>query len=320
MNDPEYPELRTVELDVVCPPLERLPVLPIRVRVTASSAEIDGRKPLASRLQRVAEELGVESGVRVDSTELVGGPPDNGCDVLWLRLHSLPPAPGELELPDPDRVAVVSDHVSAAGCRFWILDMAEVEDPHAVDRRAEALARRVVGLGCPPAVLVPAAWDTEQRLHFHEELLRRALHDAPLERAASKAAGTLRPLPALVIPGGRRHGLDLGRLLEHHRVRIEEGFGRLRMLEKELDASRPFAAAAPPGQWASLEQAVDSRLPELKRLKENADEINRDRDPAGWARLLNNIEDLRRLQEGVRRDRTLLEGLRSPAGATGAAG
>ena len=100
--------------------------------------------------------------------------------------------------------------------------------------------------------------------------------------------------------GGIRHGLDLGRLLEDHRSRIDSLFTRMRAFRKEVES---HGAAGEGGDGAPLLEATKQRLEVLEEVRLGCEEINRDRDPAGWSRLVTNMQVLEELELDTSQDR-----------------
>lgn len=147
-------------------------------------------------------------------------------------------------------------------------------------------------------MLVPQEWESDRRLHFHQALLEWSLHDAPLDLAVRRAAGSDGPVPVLFLPSGRRHGLDLGRLLEDYRRRIDGTYAALRMLSVEL-ASLSAESGMREDRRDSLQESADVWMTHMRTVKESCAEINRDRDPAGWSRLRASLDELALVEGGV---------------------
>ena len=314
MTDEDYPGPRLIETSAPCPPLARLPKLPVSVLVL-SREEADGedRRGLASRLARLAAELGVGDGVQVTShifkdwehfrDGLEPGRYDCMflCDTEFLGAYDDPSEPAD-ELIDSLSI-VLSD----AETRFIVLQPPRDGVP---DRR-DSLCLRLADRGSPPAVVVPSQWDLAEGERFSAVVFERILHDWPLARAVADAMGDQELRVTIFQPPGRRHGLDLGRLLENHRRRIEEGGNALRIFQRELEAARPVEGD--PGPWEQIAGQASRRQEELESVKDSIEEINRDRDPAGWSRLGELIARLNRWEEELERARSALEATRHPA-------
>lgn len=317
MTGDSFAEPSVIETQATCPGLARLPSLPVRVLVL-SAPELDDRtrKGLAERLVRRSQDLGVGEGVAVASEALAswdlapGGTGRLRFDVLILRLADVPADPERSDEPAEAVVAALGKALADLGTRLWVFEPCRAAPEGDGERRRHALCRRLVGAGAPPAVALPAGWDDAALLQFHEDFLEWILHDAVLAKAVSRATGSRRPVPTVFQPAGGRFGLDLGRLLEEHRKSIDEECIALRILKRELEAVRP-AASGPQGDvWIHLDEAASRRLEALERVRFHAEEINRDRDPAGWSRLASNIEDLRAIRDEGLRGREQLAALR----------
>ncbi len=308
---------RVVEFPARCVVLDSLPDLPVRVLVVSGlGVESEGRRRLADRLERTAESLGVATGLVVverslDDWSTDGGMAEQRYDVVFLRPGKVPADQQDVRAPSPHVVGGLSGLLGDSRSRFWLLD-SYADDPGDAEsqQRSEALCRSVVAQGGPPAVLVPPQWESDRRIRFHETLLEWSLHDAPLELAVSRATGTNGPPPILFLPSGRRHGLDLGRLLEDYRRRIDKTGAALQMLSVEL---------ASLDEGSGDEQLSSTRLREdalawsrsLELVKHACGEINRDRDPAGWSRLRSSLDQLQELERAVAAAREEIELLRT---------
>ena len=221
------------------------------------------------------------------------------------------PAPeGSTSEPTEAVVDVLARVLGDLETRFWVLDPPPDGAPDGEDARRLKLCRDLVNRGGPPAVQLPQGWKTEELLGFYEDLLEWVLHDAPLVKAVSRATGERRPMPAIFQPAGGRFGLDLGRLLEDHRKRINDESISVKIFQREVEAVRPPDDDRRQEFWVSLEADTLGRLDALERVRNQAAEISRDRDPAGWSRLATNIDELRSIQEASRRDRDQLLALR----------
>lgn len=314
MSDAEYPELKVVEASAPCPVLARLPRLPVSVLVLVQAGAEGEGKPLAARLARLADELGVGHGVQViehsftDWPSLDQEPPTGRFDALFLHAAPLPPDPEEPRDPRGDVIDVMARLLSNLEVRFQVVGPGGGE----ADRRAGlllALLRR----GAPPAVLLPADWSEERVGAFEASFFERILHDAPLVQAAATASGDNGALPTLYQPPGRRHGLDLGRLLEDHRRRIEQGASALRMLQRETEAFRPDPEDAAQEPWEEIAADVIEAQERLEAIKQAVEEINRDRDPAGWSRLADSISALEEWEASIQQDRERLAAFQEAA-------
>jgi len=305
MSDAEYPAPRVIETSAPCPPLARLPKLPVRVLVLDRGEADEERRGLGHRLARLADELGVGAGVQVaehripDWEDPLDGLELARFDAVFVTSTDFPGAFDDPSEPADGLVDALSMLLADAETRFYVL---APPPPDLPDRR-HALCLRLAERGSPPAIVVPTDWEEASVAQFLSALFERILHDWPLARAvADAAAGTL-PVPVIYQPPGRRHGLDLGRLLEDHRRRIEEGASSLRMFLRELQA------AGPDGDESLARVAADtpSRQTELEEIKGAVEEINRDRDPAGWSRLAESIARLQRWEEDLERARQTLD-------------
>ncbi len=305
-----------VESPTACPGLTRLPRLPIRVLVLTSPELVDpARRSLTDRLARRTDELGVADGVAVNAEVFAswklapGGLGRKRFDIVLFRPESIPWAEGSSTEPTAEVVEVLGRVLGELETRFWVLDPAPTEAPEGDDARRLKLCRELVDRGAPPVVRLPLGWEPEELLGFHEDLLEWVLHDASLLKAVTRAAGGRRPVPAIFQPAGGRFGLDLGRLLEDHRKQIAEESSSIRIFQRELEAVRPSDDGRQE-LWERLEADAGQRLESLERVREQAAEINRDRDPAGWSRLSANIDELRGIQQRARHDRDQLLALR----------
>jgi len=317
MSDAEYPELKVVEASAPCPVLARLPRLPVSVLVLEQEGATGEGRPLAARLTRLADEFGVGAGLQVAHhafsswPALEDEPPRGRYDAVFLHITSLPADSDDPRSPRSDVLELTSRLLANLEVRFYVV--ARTSDADTTDRRM-GLLLSLVERGAPPAVLLPAEWTAEEVSDFEEALFERILHDAPLVQAAATATGELRPLPTIYQPPGRRHGLDLGRLLEDHRRRIEEGGNALRILRREVEAFRPGEdEASHASAWQEIADDVSGAQDALDGIKHAVEEINRDRDPAGWSRLADSIAALRDWEGGVQQDRDRLDAFREVA-------
>ncbi|MCO4768547.1 MAG: hypothetical protein KDA24_00845 [Deltaproteobacteria bacterium] len=313
MTEEEYPGPRLIETSAPCPPLARLPKLPVRVLVLSREGDQgEERRRLASRLARLADELGVGAGVRVaahsftDWAHLGEGLEPGRYDAVFFSDTDLPGAYDDPSEPADGLLDALFLLLADSETRFIVL---QPPSGGAVDRR-DALCLRLADRGSPPAVVVPQGWAEGDADTFVETLFERILHDWPLARAVTDAAGHRTPRVTIFQPPGRRHGLDLGRLLENHRRRIEEGGSALRSFLRELEAARPEEESGP---WHDIAGQASQRQEELDAVKADVEEINRDRDPAGWSRLVESIARLNRWEEGLERARAALEATRGAA-------
>jgi len=317
MIEEEYPGPRLIETSAPCPPLARLPKLPVRVLVLSYDESEGGeRRGLAVPLARLADELGVGEGVQVservirDWDSLTTG--DEACryDGVFLVAPSLPGAYDDPNEPSDELVDALSSLLADSETRFLVLQPSK-SDLDTPDRR-DALCLRLAERGSPPAVVVPADWSAPESERFSALLFERLLHDSPLARAVSDAGGGLQPPATIYQPPGRRHGLDLGRLLEDHRRRIEEGGSALRMFVRELEAVRP-REGEPEGSWSQTADRASKAQHDLEQIKAAVEEINRDRDPAGWSRLAESIARHQRWEDELDSARHALEATREAA-------
>jgi hypothetical protein len=116
-------------------------------------------------------------------------------------------------------------------------------------------------------------------------------------------------------PRGLRNGLDLGRILEEHRRRIDALAVGMKTFGREIEAASQTLEG---DGWEERLLKVAQRVESLESARQACEEINRDRDPAGWSRLTANRELLDVLEEDDQRDRDLLK--TQLDGAAGAAG
>jgi len=317
MQSNERTPPRVVEFPARCVVLDSLPNLPVRVLViSGDGVESEGRRRLAERLERTAASLGVASGLVVAERSVsdwsTGGVlAQERFDVIFVRPGSVPADGEDVRVPSQHVVGGLFSLLGDSRSRFWLLD-SYADDPEDGDSqlRSEALCRIVVSQGGPPAVLVPLEWESDRRIQFHESLLEWSLHDAPLDLAVTRATGDSGPPPVLFLPSGRRHGLDLGRLLEDYRRRIDETGAALQMLSVELAALGP-GHGDEKGAHSRLEQSALAWAQSLELVKHACDEINRDRDPAGWSRLRSSLDQLEELEATVAAAREETELLRA---------
>jgi len=315
MTEEEYPGPRIIETSAPCPTLARLPKLPVRVLILSAGGD-DGAegRGLASRLVRLADELGVGTGVQVQERHaahwdaLFEDHERERWDGVFVAESDLPASYDDPSEPTDGLIDSLSLLLADSDTRFLVL-----QPPHEgeFDRR-NALCLRLAERGSPPAVVVPATWGDGEADAFADALLERILHDAPLVAAVSDAAEPRLPPPTIFKPPGRRHGLDLGRLLEDHRRRIEEGAIALRMFLRELQAVRGDGDPDPRG--VALAEGAEAQQVELEGVKSAVEEINRDRDPAGWSRLADSIARLQRWEDELEGARHALEATRNPPG------
>ncbi len=322
MSDEDYIEPLIVESSAVCGTLSLLPRLPVRVLIVSHDAvgrEHEG-KTVAQRVERTADELGVGEAVVVESrawsrwSDLEQAPPLMRFDIVMFRTDLLPPSPADPNAPDPRCAEVLGSVLEAVSARFWTLDMVvfpEVADEQ--DLRAHGLCMQILARGGAPSVRLPPSWEPTGRDDFLVSLFEYALHDAPLPTATERAWDRSLPPPELFLPEGRRHGLDLARLLEDHRSRIHDVATSLRIFQREVEASRPADPEAEE-RWGAVRDIMSGRHDMLGGIRASCEEIDRDRDPAGWSRLAANIDALRRLEAAVQGDRDRL------AAITGAGG
>ena len=319
MSDEEYPELKVVEASAPCPVLARLPRLPVAVLVVVPAGSVGEGRPLADRLGRLADHLGVGDGVRVvehrftDWPSLLDEAPSGRFDAVFLHPGPVPADSEDLRYPRPDVVENLFRLLGNVEARFQVVAPEPGVDGLGVDRRTELLLA-LLQRGAPPAVQIPMQWSAEEVASFEEELLERILHDAPLVQASAAATRDRLPPPVVYQPPGRRHGLDLGRLLEDHRRRIEEGGSALRMLLREVEAFRPPEdEVTPDAAWHAIFDDVIVAQDALEAIKVAVEEINRDRDPAGWSRLATSITALKAWEADVHEHRRRLEAFREAA-------
>ena len=318
MSKTEYPEILVVESDVPCPVLERTPRLPVRIHVLDARTEASPAVSIADDLAQLARDLGAADGVVVQGSRSSGWitrlPTGSG---RWDGLVVYPPTllaassgAGELDSSVPDESAVTSltALLSNTGARFLILApspaTSEGVGPRAVElARRVKLVRALAAAGAPAVVLLPVEWPDDITANFVARLFERLLHDSSLERAVSRAAQGRFELPSIFQPRGSRGGLDLGRLLEHQRKRISELSSLMKRFARELEAASDVLG---PEVLLQRLERVERRVESLEGARTACEEINRDRDPAGWSRLAQSVELLNVLSEDDRADRLLL--------------
>ncbi len=260
------PEPLVIEVGGAWRPLNALPALPVRVLVVGAPV---AKRPLAARLERLAEDLGAGDGVVVGSCPAQSGPwPPGRWDIVVLR------ASPELLLHSPD----LRTPLEAAQARVLL---AITDEGDGAREWADALAFE----GAPPLVHAMIVGE-EPALAFAEVLTERLLHDSALHRAVERAMTASGCAARILVPASSRPGLDLGRLLEAHRQEIESLHSRTRAFEREIEA------LVLPEIAVGLAGRAVRRRESLTRLKEGCAEIHRDRDPAGWARLRRSIDEV----------------------------
>ena len=299
------PQLTVVKSEVPCASLEALPRLPVHVLVVDWDRvdESEGRT-LPERLDRLVADLAAESAVFVEgatcgSWSELGQCADGRQDILMLALGAIPASPENPAEPAVRCLGALGQLLREVGARFWVMEPSTQPDDPREQRRREALARKLVANGGPPAVVLPQGWARGDIASFHERLLEASLYDAPLVRAVTRAwdAGLL-PEPLVVVPEGGRPGLDLGRLLEDHRQRIDAEGNSLRVFKKEVEAGRRQGRGGA-DSWEHIEQGIDDVATRIERIRDAYAEINRDRDPPAGSRLSQNIGSLLGLEEAV---------------------
>ena len=307
MTDADYPATRVEESGTPCIALSRLPELPVRVLVLGPA--VDTERPLGPRLEHLASDLGAGDGLQVVAGDLgtwqdpLEGVPAGRFDVVILRAAPVPGGDGDPEHAPPWLVESMAAALAVSSTRVWLVTPSPTRSAEEGARR-EDLARRVVRAGGPPAVVLPGDWLDQDPATFLEATVEHLLHDAPLGTAVERATADRRPAPLLLRPQGRRLGLDLARLLESHRTAIEEQVSRLRSFEREFEATRTASGMHP--AFEALNERLQARGEALVQVKESCEEINRDRDPAGWSRLGNSIARLSALTAEEEADRAAL--------------
>jgi len=294
---------RVVQSEVECEELAVLPQLPVRVVVLA--AERIGAGPdVGKSLQSAADSLGAGLGVRVDARDLdswrsLPAQPGDRFDAVFLRPDPIPPAPDDPSSPSLAIQGALGLLLRDVGARLWVL--APPSDPGEDEETLRrALCANLLKQGAPPAVLLPGDWTPAEQLSFQEALFEQLIADAPLAKAAARAALDRPSQPELYLPAGRRHGLDLGRLLEDHRQRIGSLTSELRSFKMEIEA---FASVRPVD---ALRDRNVQHSGDIEEIRAAAEEIDRDRDPAGWTRLASGIERLGALEVSLNADRNAL--------------
>jgi hypothetical protein len=308
MPETDYPEVLIVESDVPCPVLDQLPRLPVRIHVLDARGQSSDPSTLSDTLAQLAEDLGAAEGVEVRGSCSAGwtsrlGSGSGRWDGLVLLPPHLPPHPDDPTEPADEVYEALRGLLANLGVRFLVF----APSPEAQD--AEELARRVklVGRlranGGPATVLLPVEWPEGVVTEFVTTFLERILHDASLERAVSRASVGRFELPTIFQPAGPRNGLDLGRILEEHRRRMDALSAAMKTFGRELEAAgRSLGGEG----WAERLGRVAQRVESLETARLACEEINRDRDPAGWSRLAANRELLDVLKDDDNVDRELL--------------
>jgi len=308
VSETDYPEVLIVESDVPCPVLEQLPRLPVRLHVL--DARGDGCAPsiLAETLGRLAEDLGAAEGVEVRGSSSDGwtsrlGSGSGRWDALVLLPPVLPGHPDDPNEPADEVYEALRGLLANLGVRFLVLgpSPATTGDDE-LARRAKLVGRLMAG-GGPATVLLPVEWPEAVVSKFVLTFFERILHDASLERAVARASVGRFELPTVFQPAGLRNGLDLGRILEEHRRRIDALSAGMKTFQRELEAASHSLGGE---GWAERLGQVTQRGESLESARLACEEINRDRDPAGWSRLAANRELLDVLEEDDTRDRELL--------------
>lgn len=295
-----------------------MPRLPVRVHVLEARFEDTPAVGIADDLRQLATDLGAADGVVVQGSRATGWitrlPTGSG---RWDGLVVYPPAlkpvartgsEPDSSLPDEVAVASLTSLLRNTGARFMVLapsqERAEVNGARALElARRVKLVRALAAAGAPSVVLLPVEWPDDITADFLARLFERLLHDSSLERAVSRAAQGRFELPSIFQPRGSRGGLDLGRILEHQRKRIAELSSSMKRFARELEAAQEVL-----GGEAFLQrlERVERRVESLEAARKGCEEINRDRDPAGWSRLAHSVELLDVLSEDNRADRSLL--------------
>ncbi len=307
MTEADYPAARVEESGTPCIALARLPALPVRVLVLGPGAA--GARPLAPRLTQLAEDLGAGDGVAVVQAPLASwrepfaAVSGQRFDVVILRPEIVPASEEESGAAPAWLVESVAAGLAMCSTRVWMIEPPAPERPVGGALRLD-LSRRVVRSGGPPVVVLPPEWEQLDPPGFLAACLEHLLHDAPLETAVQRASDDRRPAALMLVPQGRRHGLDLARLLEDHRMRIGEQTSGLRSFQREYEAFR--AAAGDHPAFDPLGERLAARAEALAQVKDACDEINRDRDPAGWSRLALNMARLQAIEAEEDGDRAAL--------------
>jgi hypothetical protein len=146
-------------------------------------------------------------------------------------------------------------------------------------------------------------WPEPVVVAFVTTFLQRTLHDASFERAVARASVGRFELPTVFQPSGLRNGLDLGRILEEHRRRMDSLSAGMKTFGRELEAAQRSLGGE---GWVERLGRVTQRIQTLEGARLACEEINRDRDPAGWSRLAANRELLDVLEDDDRVDREQL--------------
>ena len=308
MPETDYPEVLIVESDVPCPVLEQLPRLPVRIHVLDAREEKSPPSNLADALARLAADLGAAEGVEVRGSESAGWTSRLGSGSgRWDGLVLLPPVlarhPDDPTEPTDEAFESLRGLLSNTGVRFLVLaPSTRSADEEELARRVK-LVRALQAAGGPPTVLLPVEWPHAVVTEFALGFLERILHDAALDRAVSRASRGRFEMPTVFQSRGRRNGLDLGRILEEHRRRMDELTAGMKTLQREFEAAAQALGGA---GWDDRFAQIAQRIGSLEGARVACEEINRDRDPAGWSRLTANRELLDVLAEDDRRDLKLL--------------
>jgi len=308
VSETDYPEVLIVESDLPSPALEQLPRLPVRIHVLDARGGECEPSTLADALARLAEDLGASEGVEVRgsrsagwTSRLVSG--SGRWDGLLFLPPVLPPHSDDPNEPAEEAFEALRGLLANIGVRFWVLGPSSGRtDGEELTRRVK-LVRRLMAQGGPATVLLPVEWPEAVVQEFALVFLERILHDALLDRAVSRASVGRFERPTVFQSRGLRNGLDLGRLLEVHRRRISELGAAMKTLSRELEAASEELGG---GGWVERLAKVEQRIQTLDSARIACEEIDRDRDPAGWSRLAANWELLDVIEEDDKQDLKLL--------------
>ncbi len=305
MTDLQPPELLSVQSPDPWMGASRLPELPVKILVVDSPSDgSNSSRSLVERLERLADELGAADGVAIAGRTVepqvlsLGQLAQQRFDIVILRPSPVLPLALSGELP-AEAMGLLGHELSACAARVCVLAPAQVSSAGDDCGWRRSLALKLVASGSPPVLVLPGDWAVDDIDRFVIEFVERLLHDSALESAVQRTLGELTPVPTLVLPAAGRHGLNLGRLLEAHRQRIDDETSFLRGRRREVEASQPPGPQPPEGRlqaWALRLEGIEERLERLERIRAACDEIDRDRDPAGWSRLAANIHELALLE------------------------
>jgi hypothetical protein len=215
----------------------------------------------------------------------------------------LPPHPDDATEPADEAYEALRGLLANLGVRFLVFGPSPQSDDGEELARRVKLVGRLRASGGPATVLLPVEWPEPVVETFVTTFLQRTLHDASFERAVARASVGRFELPTVFQPSGLRNGLDLGRILEGHRRRMDSLHAGMKTFGRELEAAQRSLGGE---GWVERLGRVAQRIQTLEGARMACEEINRDRDPAGWSRLAANRELLDVLEDDDRVDREQL--------------